>query len=85
MSNATLCIRAHFDGKFIVPDEPVDLPINAPLNIEVRASDPSASPGQGEIRRKLAALESFANRAVGGTSIPAEMLRREHMYGDDGR
>jgi hypothetical protein len=36
MSTATLSIRAHFDGKFIVPDEPVALPLDAPLHIEVR-------------------------------------------------
>ena len=28
-------IRCHYDGKFIVPDEPVDLPVNTPLLIRV--------------------------------------------------
>ncbi len=28
-------IRAHFDGKVIIPDEPVDLPTNAPLFVSV--------------------------------------------------
>ena len=31
----TTTIRAHFDGKFIVPDEPVDLPENRPLMLRV--------------------------------------------------
>lgn len=31
-------LRAHFDGKVIVPDEPVDLPANSPLEIEVRSA-----------------------------------------------
>jgi hypothetical protein len=31
----TTIIRAHFDGKFLVPDEPVDLPFNCPLTIRV--------------------------------------------------
>ena len=33
-------ISAHFDGKFIVPDEPVELPIGEPLRVscEVAAS-----------------------------------------------
>jgi hypothetical protein len=39
MSSATLCIRAHFDGKVIVPDEPVTLPLGAPLDIQVRTSN----------------------------------------------
>ena len=28
-------IRVHFDGRVLVPDEPVDLPINQPLRISV--------------------------------------------------
>lgn len=31
-------IRAHYDGKTIVPDEPVDLPFNEPLEFELRQS-----------------------------------------------
>lgn len=31
----TTTIRAHYDGKFIVPDEPVDLPFNSPLTVRV--------------------------------------------------
>jgi len=26
-------LKAHFDGKTIVPDEPVDLPVNQPLHV----------------------------------------------------
>lgn len=29
-------IRAHFDGKVLVPEEPLQLPIDHPLEIEVR-------------------------------------------------
>ena len=32
----TSTFTAHFDGKVIVPDEPVDLPINTQLIITVR-------------------------------------------------
>ena len=28
-------IKAHFDGKVIVPDEPVDLPAGTPVTIEL--------------------------------------------------
>lgn len=28
-------IKAHFDGKVLVPDEPVDLPLNQPLRVFV--------------------------------------------------
>jgi hypothetical protein len=31
----TVNLRAHFDGRVIVPDEPVDLPDNQPLAVQV--------------------------------------------------
>ena len=31
----TKLLRAHFDGKVFVPDEPVDIPIGAPLELSV--------------------------------------------------
>jgi hypothetical protein len=41
-------IRAHFDGKVFVPDEPVDLPLNTP--VQVTPSDdlepPTSEPDQ---------------------------------------
>ena len=36
-------IRAHFDGKFIVPDEPVNLPFNRPLTVRVEET-PAPAP-----------------------------------------
>ena len=40
-------IKAHFDGKVIVPDEPVDLPRNEPLMVSVDAdiAGPERVPG----------------------------------------
>src|SRR6266700_2995508 len=29
-------IRAHFDGRVIVPDEPVELPVGEPLEVELK-------------------------------------------------
>jgi hypothetical protein len=28
-------IKAHFDGKVLAPDEPANLPVNCPLEVEV--------------------------------------------------
>src|SRR5882672_2774695 len=41
-TSAMTTITAHFDGKFIVPDEPVELPIGQPLRVscEVAAETP---------------------------------------------
>ncbi len=29
-------LKAHFDGKALIPDEPVDLPVNCALEIDVK-------------------------------------------------
>lgn len=44
-------IRAHFDGKVFVPDEPVDIPPNTPVRLTL-------TEGGGE--RPLAGLASLA-------------------------
>jgi hypothetical protein len=45
-----MTLRAHFDGKVIVPDEPVDLPANSSLEIEVRTA--SSQPKAKKFRMK---------------------------------
>lgn len=30
-----IAIAAHYDGKYIVPDEPVDVPRNKPLKVQI--------------------------------------------------
>jgi hypothetical protein len=32
----TRTLRAHFDGQVIIPDEPVDLPVGEPLQVELK-------------------------------------------------
>ena len=36
----TVTLRAHYDGKHIVLDEPFEIPANAPLAVTVLAPDP---------------------------------------------
>ncbi len=73
-------IRAHFDGQVIVPDEPVDLPINRPLKVRLEslAPEPSAAPGNG-VAERLRAL-GRARGCVRGPTIPLDALRRENLY-----
>ena len=71
----SIVIKAHFDGKNIVPDEPVDLPINQPLEFELKQPEPEWDP-----EKALEALKRLASRAVHGLSIPDEALRRENLY-----
>jgi hypothetical protein len=39
----TQTITGHFDGKVIVPDQAVELPVGQPLRIRVELADASAS------------------------------------------
>jgi hypothetical protein len=42
----SIAIRAHFDGKVFVPDEPVDLPVGKVAEIRVESGDqPEGLPG----------------------------------------
>lgn len=75
-------IRAHFDGKVIVPDEPIDLPLHEPLTVQLSTVRPTNGRPSREVvaerRRRLA-------RAVGclsGPVIGPEALRRENLYDD---
>ncbi len=80
-----MTIRAHFDGTVIVPDEPVDLPLHEPIEIEVRsrAEGPAAVPQTAAVRQRMASLDDFVGRhSVRGANIPGEQLRREHLYDD---
>ena len=80
-----MTVRAHFDGKVIVPDEPVSLPLNTPLDVDIKPANGSAhlsKPTNQQIQAGLKALEQIVSRGVSGANIPDEMLRREHLYDD---
>jgi hypothetical protein len=85
MSEAILSLRAHFDGKVIVPDEPVNLPMNAALDVDVRPHVAATRIEEATVTQRLAALDRFMAQGAQGANIPGEMLRREHLYGDDER
>lgn len=78
-----LTIRAHFDGKVIVPDEPVALPRDTALRISVEtaatAPVPSTSPEEQQ-----AAFDAFvANaRAHPVPHLSDEATRRDSIYED---
>ena len=71
----TLTFRAHFDGKVIVPDEPVELPEGQPFDVELRIGEREADP-------RKAALQRVISRAIPQLNLPAEALRRERIYHD---
>jgi hypothetical protein len=68
----------HFDGKVFIPEEPVDLPMNEPLDFEYLPPEPEWDP-----ERAKAAIRRIVARAK-PVGIPLEALRRENMYEDCG-
>jgi hypothetical protein len=74
----SITIRAHYDGKAIVPDEPVDLPVGQQLEAEVKVLPAEAEPGDAAEARE--AWRRFVSRGLHGVNIPDEALRRENMY-----
>jgi len=71
-------VRAHFDGKAIIPDEPVDLPVDQPLQAELTVVRPE--PGRSAARE--AAWQELLSRRTTGLKISDESLRRESLYED---
>jgi hypothetical protein len=76
-------IKAHFDGKTIVPDEPIDIEPGTPLTVEYNTAGEKRP--ELTVEEKHEIIRRIASRAVKGPPIPDEALRRENMYGDDGR
>ena len=81
-----ITIRAHFDGKVFVPDEPVDLPADAPVELTV---DPSAlndreSPDQdssGEMSAFADWVESLPPIDRGDLPTDGSKNYKHYLYG----
>ncbi len=74
-------IRAHFDGKVIVPDQPVELPVNQPLDVHLAPASGGEIVDPRPIEERRAALKEM----TGCVSVPPpsrESLRREYLYDD---
>jgi hypothetical protein len=71
-------LKVHYDGSVLVPDEPVDLPLNRPLELSVVSLDePSAAPAALD---KLAALAQ--NHPAQGASQGDLAAQHDHyLYG----
>lgn len=71
-------LKVHYDGSVLVPDEPVDLPLNRPLELSVVSMEtPSGVPAALE---KLAALaKNRPDRAGKRTDLAAQ--HDHYLYG----
>ena len=81
-------IRCHFDGKVLVPDEPVDLPINQPLVAHVEPGVVIIEPANGG-KGTVGELKEFVGIWKDRTDIKdstefvQEMRRRaQHQEGE---
>jgi hypothetical protein len=74
-----LTIRAHYNGEFIVPDEPVSLPFDQPLEVELRLI--ATGTAEDTIEEQLKRLARATGR-IEGPSIPLDALRRKNLYED---
>ena len=75
----TVQVKAHFDGKVIVPDEPVELPVNEPLTLQV-SIDRVKQYSQAEVD---AAFEELMAMRVPNANIPDQALTSESLYANE--
>lgn len=63
-------LKAHFDGKVLVPDEAVNLPVNCPLEVQVCPIKqlPAAEKPLAKLARKLALIPGNANHPPDGAA-----------------
>jgi hypothetical protein len=64
-------VSAHFDGKYIVPDEPLDLRPNQALRIQIE-------PLEGEMEES--ALVWIAAHAVESDALPTDLADQHDHY-----
>jgi len=69
-----IAINAHYDGKVIVPDEPLDLLPNQALIVRIEAKSADESPA------RESALEWFAANASESTDIPSDLSHQHDHY-----
>lgn len=68
-------LTAHFDGKVLIPDRPVELPVNQPLRVHV---EPAGEPQEKPLQRLAALAKRFP--VTGGP--PDGAAQHDHyLYG----
>ena len=77
-------IRAHFDGKNFVPDEPVDMPVGTAANVlPVPVVDQTSKPPSDKFRKPLAELAAILDALPHKSDLPpdASMNIDHYLYG----
>ena len=69
-----MTVNAHFDGKVIVPDEPLDLPPNQALILQIQAV------GGEDGSAEESSLAWIAANAVDSEALPVDLADRHDRY-----
>ncbi|MCY3022372.1 MAG: hypothetical protein NTW87_25610 [Planctomycetota bacterium] len=76
-----IAIRAHYDGKYVVPDEPVQLPKNRPLNVQIDVVDDAGAPGDGrQVSEFLRELAELGERLPADAELPVDGAAQHDHY-----
>ena len=67
-------VNAHFDGKVIVPDEPLNLPLNQALIVSIESVPEKLEAAEGSVLSWLAA------NAVESDALPPDLADRHDHY-----
>ena len=72
-----VAFKARFDGKVLIPDEPVDLPRGQQLTVRIDASEPT------EEKPSASALQWLAEHSVDDPSLPNDLSDNldHYLYG----
>ncbi|MCY3022182.1 MAG: hypothetical protein NTW87_24485 [Planctomycetota bacterium] len=69
-----IAIAAHYDGKYIVPDEPVNVPRDKPLKVQIELAEARAG------TREYSALDWIGDNAVDDPSLPHDLAANHDHY-----
>jgi hypothetical protein len=72
-----VAVKAHFDGKVIVPDEPVDLPTGQPLVVQIEFAKSGKKP------KGQSVLDWIVANRIKDDSLPADLSYQldHYLYG----
>ena len=75
-------LKAHFDGKVLVPDEPVDLPLNCALEVHVQpvSSPKSGASPDSDAERPLARLVEILKQYPADPDWPEDGAAQHDHY-----
>lgn len=69
--------KGYFDGKVIVPDQPLELPTNQRVVFDVEADSPGPAAPRAD---ECSALDWAAKNAVDGASLPSDLAHQHDHY-----